>query len=339
MTTRSRLLTTAVSLILATSVSQTALADGPKPMPVPDGKGSCPTIFGGGSSEWYVCDNVITDNGLPVGGSCDSGAAGSGAGFGDAELPAGSDAFDLGSMLWINNVQLGGALTVAGQTANFAAQNISGLTASLRYDVLTTESTARVLLTLSNNDNPTGGVRGGTISVPVDYVTNFGSDGSTQIRGSSSGDTSFTTADRWLVTSDSSDADAVNTTVLWGGTPLVPPQSVSSTVFSCAGTEGASARFQVSVAPGTTVRLMFFQRLSDTAPNALAAAPDFDNVVAGSPLLAGLAPAEFASVVNWTAGPEPVVYQAVPVGQSWALLGLGFALGLFGIVTLARRHG
>jgi hypothetical protein len=338
MNTRNRLLTTAVSLILAAGVSQGALAD-PKPMPVPDGKGSCPTIFGGGGSEWYVCDNVITDNGLPAGGSCDGGASGSGAGISDAEIPAGSDAFDLGGMLWVNNVQVGGLLTVAGQSANFAAQNIAGLTASLRYDVLTTESTARVLLTLTNNDNPTGGVRGGTISVPIDYATNFGSDGSTQIRGSSSGDTSFTVADRWLVTSDTSDSDAVNTTVLWGGTPLVQPQSVSSTVFDCADTPGALARFQVSVAPGATVRLMFFQRLSDTTPNALAAAPDFDNVTAGSPLLAGLTPGEFASVINWTAGPQPVVSRAVPVGQGWTLLGLGLALGLFGAFALARRQG
>ena len=338
MNTRNRLMATAVSLIIASSLSQNAFADG-KPMGVIDGKGSCPTIFGGDSSEWYVCDFAITDNGLPAGGECDAGDAGSGAGINDAQIPAGSDAFDLGGMLWVNNVQVGGALTVAGQSANFAAQNIAGLTASLRYDVLTTESTARVLLTLTNNDNPTSGDRGGTINVPIDYATNFGSDDSTQIRGSSSGDTSFTVADRWLVTSDTSDSDAVNTTVLWGGTPLVAPQSVSSTVFDCADTPGALARFQVSVAPGATIRLMFFQRISDTTPNALAAAPSFDNVVAGSPLLAGLTPGEYASIVNWTAGPQPEVLQAVPVGQGWTLLGLGLALGLIGAIAVARRQG
>jgi hypothetical protein len=338
MNTRNRLLTTAVSLILATSLSQGAFATDLKPIDAIRGDGACLTIAGGGSSEWRVCDDIITDNGLPAGGQCTGGTAGSGAAIQDAQIPAGSDAFDDGAMLWVNNVQVGGALTVAGQSATYAARNIAGLTASLRYDVLTTESTARVLLTLTNSGTPTGGVRGGTISVPVDYATNFGSDGSTQIRGSSSGDTSFTIADRWLVTSDTSDSDPVNTTVIWGGTPQVPPQSVSSTVFNCADTPGALARFQVSVAPGATVRLMFFQRLSDTTPNALAAAPDFDNVTTGSPLLAGLTPGEFASVVNWNLGPPPVAV-SVPVGQGWTLLGLGLALGLVGALAAVRRQG
>lgn len=329
---KTRLLTTAVSLILATSLSQGAFADGPKPNGAVRGQGTCTTIFGGGSSEWEVCDDEITTNGLPAGGTCSGGAAGSGASIDDALIPAGSDAFDFGGMLWVNNVQVGGLLTVTGQSASFSAQNIAGLTASLRYDVLTTEATTRVLLTLTNGGSS-------AVNVPVDYATNFGSDSSTQIRGTSSGDTSFTTADRWLVTSDQGDFDPVNTTVIWGGTPQVQPQSVSTTVFSCADTPGALARFPVSVAPGATIRLMFFQRLSDTTPNALAAAPGFDNVVAGSPLLAGLTPGEFASAVNWNIGTPAPQAVSVPVDQRWGLLGLGLMLGLIGAIAAVRRQG
>lgn len=333
MSLKTRLLTTAVSLILAAGASQGALADGPKPMAATDGKGSCPTIFGGGTTEWYVCDNQITGNGLPAGGSCAEGAAGSGATISDAANPLEGDAFDLGGMLWVNNIQVGGLLTVAGQAATYASQSVAGLTASLRYDVLTTQPTTRVLLTLTNPGSS-------TISVPVDYATNFGSDGSTLIRASSSGDTSFTTADRWLITSETlSDSDPVNTTVLWGGTPQVLPQSVSSTVFTCAGSEGATARFPVSVAPGASISLMFFQRIDETTPNAVAASSSFDSVVDGSPLLAGMTPAQFASVVNWNLGTPPAQAQSVPIGQGWTLLGLGLMLGLVGAVAVVRRQG
>lgn len=333
MKSNTRLLSkSAISLIVAASLTQGALADGPKPIAATDGKGSCPTIVGGADSQWFVCDNQITDNGLPSGGSCNSGAAGSGAAISDASNPEEGDAFDLAAMLWVNSTQVGGLLTVSGQSATFASQSIAGLTASLRYDVLTTEPTTRILLTLTNPGSS-------TISVPVDYASNFGSDSATLIRATSSGDTSFTSADRWLITSETeSDTDPVNTSVLWGGTPQVPPQSVSSVVFDCAGTEGVMARYPVAVAPGASVSLMFFQRIDESTANATAAATNFNNVAAGSPLLAGMSPAQFASVVNWNAGTPPAAPVGVPVGQGWTLLGLGLALGLFGALAAVRRQ-
>ena len=130
--------------------------------------------------------------------------------------------------------------------------------------------------------------------------TNFGSDGSTLIRATSSGDTAFTTADRWMISSETQDdTDPVNTTVIWGGNPPVTPQSVSNTVFDCADTQGALARFPVTVPAGGSISLLFFQRIDETTANAQAAVSAWDNVVPGSPLLDGITAGQFASVVNF----------------------------------------
>lgn len=183
------LLFSSITVALATALGNPAVAADAKPSHVIDGKGSCPTILGGGSSEWYICDFLTTTNTLPTGGSCTNGAVGSGAGISDAGLPDNGDAFDFAGLLWINNVQVGGVATVSGNRVDFASPAIAGLNVALRHDVLVTAPVARILLTLTNPGSS-------TINVPVDYATNFGSDYSTLIRASSSGDTSFTTADR-----------------------------------------------------------------------------------------------------------------------------------------------
>lgn len=326
------LLVSTITLALASALANPALAVDSKPGNVTDGKGSCPTIFGGASSEWYICDFLTTTNGLPAGGSCNSGAVGSGAGISDAALPENGDAFDNAGLLWINNVQVGGVATISGNRVDFASPTIDGLNVALRHDVLVTTPVARILLTLTNPS-------GSAINVPVDYATNFGSDESTIIRATSSGDTSFTVADRWVISSETlNDTDPVNTTVLWGGTPQVTPQSVSTTVFDCADTDGALARFQVSVPAGGSVSLLFFQRIDQTTANATAASSAFDNVVAGSPLLDGLTPAQFANVVNYNIVGPVAAAVSVPAGQNFTWFGLALGLGLIGAVLIARRQ-
>lgn len=297
------------------------------------GGGTCISVPGGASSNWSLCDSVITSNVLPVGGTCTSGAIGAGASVEDATLGTRGDAFDE-LLIFVNNTQVGGTGALSGNGVLFAGQTIAGLNTQLRWDVLTTEATARGYLSLTN---PTGA----PITVTVDYLTNFGSDSGTILRGSSSGDTTFTTADRWLVSSDGSptSGDPVNTTVLWGGTPAVTPSSVSNTVFDCAATNGARATYSVTVPAGTSRALLFFQRLSDSDVTALATASSFDNVVAGSPLLAGLSGAQTAAVQNFGIGGGTAVLAAVPVGGQWSAV-LAALLALVGATVFwRRRHG
>jgi len=297
------------------------------------GGGSCLTITGGGTSTWSICDNITTTNALPVGGNCGVGAVGAGASIGDAQLGLRSDAFDQ-VLFFINNTQVGGVATQVGNGAVFAAQTIAGLNTQLRWDVLATEATARGYLSLANP--------GGTpVTVTVDYLTNFGSDGGTVIRGSSSGDAVLALGDRWVVSSDGSPTtgDPVNTTVLWGGAPPVQPNAISNTVFSCAGTEGSRATYSITIPAGATQALLFFQRLSDSDVTAIATATNFDNVVAGSPLLAGLSGAQTAAVQNFAlGGGGPVAQVAVPVGGKASVLLAALLALLGGAMVWRRRH-
>jgi hypothetical protein len=267
------------------------------------------TINGGGTSQWFVVDDLGTSNGLPAGGSLTLIA--NRASISDAQIPGSGDAFDGGGMVWVADTQVGGPLSVVGQRATFGTSNIASLQVSLEYFFLTTRPVARVIVTLHN---PTAG----DIAVPVDYATNFGSDGGTAIRGSSSGDLAFAVADRWLVTSDASDGDPVNTTVLFGPGPVaLIPSSVSSVVFSSAGTEGARARFDVvNVPAGQTRHLMFFQELTETSAGALAGATTYDSSALTPEHHANRPPS--AEILNWAFDPvAPTVTASVQKTLLW----------------------
>lgn len=296
----------------------------------------CSSVAGGDSSAFNICDSLITDNGLPSGGECSGGAAGSGAGILDATIiPAGFDAYDFAAMLWVDSVQLGGAMTVAGNRVTFAPQTLSGLTVQSVMDVLATEATLRNYISFANPS-------ASSITVQLDYANNFGSNGNTTIEGSSSGDTVFDTADTWVVTSDSVDGDAVNTIVLGDSGTMVPLTVAGTTVFGCggAGTEGLLGTFSLTVPADTTVAMVFFHRLTDTAANALAAASDFDTIPAGSPLLDGLTTTEIDQIVNLGVGGGGVRTLSIleiPTLQAPLLVALALLLALLAVITLRRR--
>jgi hypothetical protein len=262
------------------------------------------TLPGGEGSSWFVRDDQVTTNGAPTGGSCTTtGVSGSGAGTLDASIGFQGDAFDCATMAWVGGTQVGGLMVAAGNEAVFAPVPVSGLVAQMELHAVSTQSTLRVLLKLTN---PTTS----TIAVPVEYVNNLGSDGSTQVIASSSGDLAFGTDDRWLITDDFStvSGDPTNTTVVYG--PDSPPETttaVSMTVFQAAGTEGTLARFDLEIAPGTQETLMFFQQLNPTATDAQTDVVQFDTTPPpGHPLTEGMTPDEFATIVNWDYGVERV---------------------------------
>ena len=259
------------------------------------------TVNGGDGSGWNVSDNLITDNGLPQGGNCINSVAGSGATLIDANLPGNSDAYDGGALFWIDSNQVGGLVTIVGQTATFTTSTISGLSVTLQYYFDPNSATQRSYLLMTN---PTASA----ITVQVDYAGNFGSDGGTVVNGSSSGDTTFSTADYWLVTSDGGPIDPANTTVIGGsGAPVSPSISVSQTVFNCAGTEGTLATYSVTIPANDSRSILTFQQLDTSIANAITEAADFDSYPLPADFTAGLTPAQLADVVNFDF-PTSVVY-------------------------------
>jgi len=192
-------------------------------------------------------------------------------------------------------------------------------------------------------DNTTGA----PLSETVRIATNFGSDGSTQVDGTSSGDTAFTTADRWLVTSTGEPlSDPVNTTVFYGpGNPAVTPTSVTQDECDDSPSsppQGAEVVFDITVPQGSTRCLMLFAclgditRLQNTIAGALAAAPLFDsNDTIPGDLLTGLSVAQLSECVNWDF-PEPP-RTPIPTLSEWGLIAMAGILGMVGFMVLRRR--
>ena len=125
-----------------------------------------------------------------------SGVAGTGAGIDDASASFGSDPFDFASLAWVDNQQVNGVITnVPPDEAIFAPAVVAGVVAQMKIRALSSSAIARTLLDLSNPS-------ASPVTVTVSYATNMGSDGSTQIVGTSSGDTVVTAEDRWVITDD-----------------------------------------------------------------------------------------------------------------------------------------
>ena len=169
---------------------------------------------------------------------------------------------------------------------------------------------------LDSFQNPTAA----TINVVVEMPVNFGSDNTTTIGATSSGDLVFTTADRWLITSDGPvPSDPVNTTVLAGpGAPALTPVSVTQTVFDCSFPNGAGWTFNLSVPAGATRRLMAYAGLEDmvgtgnTVAGAIANAAIFNDAMllhTTTDLTSGLTAPQLLEIVNWDFSFVPVELQ------------------------------
>jgi hypothetical protein len=290
------------------------------------------TINGGGSSSFQFNSNMGTSNGLPSGG--DGGSA-PGAGVVDADLGSQGDAYDNAAVLFVNNtvfVPQGGALTQSGQSANGGTVAIAGLNVSLSYFVSPTLPVLRTFTTLTN---PTAG----TINVPVTFVNNSGSDGSTIIKQTSSGDLTFDVNDRFLISDDTADnatasGDPALTYVFFGlgGAPLTPT-SVSTTVFNAAGTQGTQATFSLALGAGQTASFLFFNALDSTTNAAAANAPRYATLatLGATDLLTGLSTAQLNTVVNYASGSVSV---NGPEPGTVAL----FAVGLVAVAAVRRRR-
>ena len=141
------------------------------------------------------------------------------------------------------------------------------------------------------------------ISVIINHVSNFGSDGATFISASSDGNTSFDASDRWVITDDRENGgDPTNTTVFFGpDSPASSTEFTSRNVFACAGVEGLNARIDLTIPAGEQRSLMFFHSLANTGSNALANVWQFETTPpVGSELVEGLTEEQLQNVANWT---------------------------------------
>ncbi|MCX8071341.1 MAG: hypothetical protein N3C12_02655 [Candidatus Binatia bacterium] len=213
-----------------------------------------------GSTVWVATNDSSTSGGA-FGGFCGYSPA---LGLTDAGSAAGSasgafDAYDEAWSVWIDGVPFVAPATVdlTGTTLLAGPVPMSGLNVWVQYFFSINTQAMRMLVFLQNST-------ASTITAVVEVPVNFGSDSYTQVDDTSSGDTSVTVADRWVVTSDGGRGDPVNTSVFYGpGAPAVAPFNYTQTVFECSGSEGLGATFNISVPANSARALMFFAALGD----------------------------------------------------------------------------
>ncbi len=283
-------LTSATALALCLSAGLAAAA------PVPSNQN---IATGFGSTQWYVGELGSTSGG-PFGGSCNF--APPGLAMSDADGPTGAgDAYDIAWSIWLDGViySAGPTVDLTGTTYTAPASAMSGLNVSVQYHFVPGDAVARILVTLENAGAT-------TVDTALQVSNNWGSDGGTVVRATSSGDAIVGIDDRWIITSDGGPSDPVNLSVMYGEGAGVTPASYVTTVFGCAGSQGLGTTFDMSVPAGQTQRLMFFAGLGGVMENnnlvasAQASASFFTDMASLDPTWIGdLSQAELDSIVNW----------------------------------------
>lgn len=256
----------------------------------------------GGGARWGIDGTNATTNGRATGGECSAMPA---VGVADARVlsPVASDAFDGGLVLFVDDHQIPITtnITQVDQTVTVGPTTLSGLDVTLRYTALQDSPTLRTLVILHNPTNA-------AVTTSIQMATNVGSDDKTLVQATSSGDTSIDSGDTWAITSDSEvpPSDAINTHVVAGpGAPKLPP-TISDRVFDCSEAQapnGVLATFALTIDPGETQALLFFNQIHTTVEQATDAVGDFvflDDSTLDDPLFAGLDSPTLTRVLNWT---------------------------------------
>jgi hypothetical protein len=273
--------------------------------------------------------NVIA-NGINWYGIANNGATygQSGLQIADAERAGFSfDAFDGAGVLIVNGTQyVAPSADLTGNLYTGGALPVGSLSVvySLYFDAST--GFARAIATITNTS-------GLAIATQVQWLTNAGSDGGTAIIGSQSGDTLFTTADRWVANDDGNPAGSDPSFVLsfFGSGAAITPSSVATSVFLASGTEGYGATYNLNIGAGQTVRLMWVLAIGGTTAEGQALGPTVDGINAASSVLAGLSSEELASIQNYNFGGQP--QSGVPEPSTVLLSAAGLALA----ATRVRR--
>lgn len=206
------------------------------------------------------------------------------------------------------------------RTLQSGTVNIDGLNVSQQFMVYRNSPVMRVLVKLSNPTNA-------AVDATVSLNGNLGADTGTTVSGTSSGDTTFTTADRWVIFSGGTNIP-VSSIVLGGpGATAERPTTVSGAT----GDDVFASTFEVSLRAGQTRYLMFYTRLNDTVANARSAITTFDNnqQVNANRLLFGLTQQQRREILNWNFQPKYIAVSADAGGQPIVQVRNGFGQFLY----------
>jgi hypothetical protein len=215
-----------------------------------------------------------------------------------------SDAFDYGLNLFLaaDNLPLVAFVDPddngnrKAQTLRVGPTNLAGLQVSRTDSGLPGSPTLRDLIKLRN---PNAGAFNGKLVLD----TNLGSDGSTVVIKTSSGDTTVTTGDRWTVTADAltQPGDPPVTIVYYGkGAVRSKPTQLIHTPGNTS--DCATTQFHVRVPGHSTRYMLIFAEMHSSNNGAVASTDKFNNKHLSSALLKGISSSVQKDILNWDLG-------------------------------------
>jgi hypothetical protein len=273
-----------------------------------------PTTIGGGGGSgeaaWTIGGDGGTTTPTPAGGAA-NGSPGFAVRSANSPISLGN-AIDDGLTVWVDGVIYAPAAADLATSTDLdvvtgGAVTLSGLTTTVQHEA---DKTANVLRTLATFANP------GTapVTATIELASNLGVGPNGFVAATSSGDLGFTVADRWVATisTPGTPPKAALLHVLAGPGPVAAPLVGTGTaVFDAAGTEGILARYQLTVPPGATRRLLWFTELWDStlaaatagqcyeARSLLASCGTLPGFLNAGRRIADLGPNIEAEIANW----------------------------------------
>ena len=224
-----------------------------------------------------------------------------------------NDGFDGGAGIGVNGLPFtlpGGKVdrttTAAGTFINtITPQSFGGVNASLNYFM---SASSRTLRSVGVFTNTTGAPQ----TITVAFGGNLGSDGSTNIRATGSGDLTLQVAqDQYIINDQSTGgSDPTETWTFFG-----PGGKTATTGQYVNGNDRIGEEWTLTLAPGQTQELLWFVQFNDD----LAEAQSLLSLVANSSalnaagLLSGLSAADLAAIQNWLLSSGSTLQNSSPV--------------------------
>ncbi|HEX6263640.1 MAG TPA: hypothetical protein VF097_12415 [Actinomycetota bacterium] len=212
--------------------------------------------------------------------------------IGDGSIGIRTDGFDGALVLWVGDnafTDADGVGNLVGQQLTVGPTKVSGVKVTRIERALPGSRTLRSLIKLTNPSKK-------ILRRSITLDTNLGSDGSTALELSSSGDIRFDSRDRWGITSEQPGSDPVVTMVNYGKGRVVRPQFQIGPV---AGDECILTSFRITLGPKQTRYMMFFVELSEDDLDAASSARKFNRKRLSSALLAGLGSEVRQRILDW----------------------------------------
>jgi hypothetical protein len=241
-----------------------------------------------GGDAVFDAENYSDDCGSTGDGECYFTPIDDGSGFGDG------DAFDGGLALTVDGQGFvdpddNGDLT--DEQLTVGPVTLAGLKVTRTERGLPGSPTLRTLIKLKNTKKK-------VLRRSVSLISDLGSDNETRVLRSSSGDSGFSKADRWIVTTDdpTSPSDPPVTSVFYGkGKPRA--KLVSGSAIQ--GIDTLAAGFDVRLKRRASGYLLLFTELSDETADAIAGTAEFNRRKLNGDLKGDLSKKVQKKILNW----------------------------------------